>query len=179
MLSGIGLVGGPACGLLAGPRALIAASDATHSGQIAAASNLTTAALVATLEMFAKPEQLRFAHPISRLIDTPLDNLRTRAERLAPQVAESSLVESAEAVALGAEQAAGTNGMVRLPTWGIAVSATDFPAIEARFNTATPAITPRNALLDGRVVLDLRTVAPVEDATLLAVFTEERPAEDA
>ena len=60
---------------------------------------LAAAALAATLELYDDPQQLRQTIPLFQLLSTSVENLRQRAERLAPQLAQAADVESAEAVA--------------------------------------------------------------------------------
>ena len=56
------------------------------------------AALAATLRLYRNPAVYRRAVPVWQLLLAPLENLKLRAERLAPQLAESALVRQAEAV---------------------------------------------------------------------------------
>jgi L-seryl-tRNA(Ser) seleniumtransferase len=169
-----GFVGGPPCALLLGEAALI---DRVRRHPFAAAhraNGLTTGVLAVTLELFRDPDRARFQVPLLSLLDTPLENLRTRAERLAPQLAER--MTSAEAVSVAATAPAAPRAC-RLPSWGIALTPVDgdIAALQQRLLDAAYPVVGR---VDGeRLLLDLRTVFPRQDLDLVdAVLTGARSA---
>lgn len=170
VLSGVGLTSGPVCGMLMGRSTLVDDAARSSTGAIAAAPPTTLAALEATLGLFADVEQLRFVHPILKRIDTPLANLQSRAERLAPQIDASPYIDHAEAVMLPADEAVGPLGVVRLPSWGIAIESKSLDKLRTTLQQGEPAVHPRAVSIRERLVLDLRTVAPADDTVLVARF---------
>jgi L-seryl-tRNA(Ser) seleniumtransferase len=123
------------------------------------------------LEFFRDPNRARFNVPFLSLLDTPLENLRTRVERLAPQMAESAAA-SAEAVTLAATLH-GPPSVCRLASWGIALTPRSgtSAALGERLSQAPYPVVGR---LDAdRLVLDLRTVFPRQDIDLVSAVTGE------
>ena len=57
---------------------------------------MTLAALAATLRLYQDPETAEQRIPLLILLTTSLENLRNRAERLAPQLAACAVVATAE-----------------------------------------------------------------------------------
>ena len=93
-------------------------------------------------------------------LETKEDELRVRAERLAKTLADEGI--DAEVVRCHSAIGGGGAPDVELPSWGIGV-----PAAWAReLRTGSPPVVGR--VRRGRCVLDLRTVAPDDDARLLA-----------
>ncbi|TWT48325.1 hypothetical protein [Botrimarina hoheduenensis] len=175
LLAGVGLVGGPPSAIVAGTRKAIEPIERSADFAMDEAADLTLAALLATLKLFDEPEQLRFAHPLYRLIDTPLENLQARAERLAPQLAAGKGILSAIPIELGPERAVGPLGLVRLPSWGIALEGIGEAELRSRKPAERPTILPRRQPIDGRTVLDLRTMVPADDLRLVASLTAVPP----
>lgn len=162
-----GRIGGPVAGLLVGKQAAV---SRVAEGSASAADTLDPmidAALAATLELFARPDALRFAHPLHQLLDAPLENLRTRAERLAPQIAEGTGVASAEVV-----EVTPRDSPVGLPGWRIEIRAEGDPSalVEAVHRHA-----PGLALgaCEGGLFVDLRSVFAGQDRTIAAAFYPE------
>jgi hypothetical protein len=99
--------------------------------------------------------------PFWKMACTPVDALRLRAELLAAAVPGAKVIET-EAVAGG-----GSLPGLGIPSCGIAVEADRPDLLAARLRAAR--VVAR--VEDGRVVCDLRTVDPSEDALLTAAFT--------
>lgn len=171
---GAGLIGGPGCGLLVGSAGLIEEIAASPGARQQQADPLVDTALAATLELFFEPNQLRFEHPLYELIDAPIENLRTRAERLAPQIATAAGIASADAVELSAQDSGIPLG---LSSWGIAVTAEQ--GADALLQELSLG---KHCLIAGTrqeaVLIDLRTVFARQDAALLAAFGLEDPASE-
>ncbi|MEN0111884.1 MAG: hypothetical protein AAF805_14285, partial [Planctomycetota bacterium] len=160
-----GAIGGPVAGIVAAKRSWIAKIDATQSASELRIDPMVGAALEATLRLFLAPQRLRFVHPRYALLDTPGENLRVRAERLAQLLAASQRYDAVEAVELGSAEPAADG-----PTWGVRLRTAD-KTLAKNLLRGEPAIAVR---CDGdSVVLDLRTVSPGEDATLCRVLGGE------
>jgi L-seryl-tRNA(Ser) seleniumtransferase len=159
-------VGGPACGIVAGRQEIverIAAHPLFRSWQLDA---LRSAALVGTLQVYARGADIRKELPVWQLLDTPLENLRNRAERIAPQLAQAAGVASAVALQTHSPLTAALADN-NWPSYGIALSASDgnVHALEGRLRAADHPVLGR---IDGdRLVLDLRSVCPRQDRQLV------------
>ncbi len=120
LLRGEGLLGGPACGVVLGSKKSVEVIQGGPQASLLAANALTGSMLAATAELFCQPTQLAFAHPLYALLTAPLENLQTRAERLAPQI-DAAPGYSAESVELLAGKSSRPRGLVCLASWAIAI----------------------------------------------------------
>jgi L-seryl-tRNA(Ser) seleniumtransferase len=165
-----GFVGGPVAGVAVGKKAALERLDATLAARIDATDPAIDAALAATLRLFERPGDLRFTHPLHQLLDAPVDNLRTRAERLAARIAALDGIASATAL----ERHSGPRGGV---SWAIRVEpAAGTPEeLRGRLAAGDPAVL--GVAADSGVILDLSTVFPGQDSALVAAIGPERPAD--
>lgn len=172
---GDGIVAGPACCIVLGKRDLV---DRLATRPLAAAhrSNAATvAALAATLEELDDPQRAALRLPLLSLLATPLENLQTRAQRLAPQITQSPAVATADVVELSADAAVVSGLPFAAPTVAIAVTpATDNQA-GASVESLTQALADATPSVHSRVegeqlLLDLRTVFPRQDLAIVSAF---------
>jgi L-seryl-tRNA(Ser) seleniumtransferase len=96
---GEGLVGGPESGLMIGKRETVQQLRVHPLAAAVRADKLTLVALTATLRLYRDPTQAVMQIPILSLLTTSPENLRLRAEHIAPQLAAIPGVTSAAAVA--------------------------------------------------------------------------------
>jgi L-seryl-tRNA(Ser) seleniumtransferase len=175
ILRGDGLVGGPPCGIILGNRELVAriANHPLHAAwQLDA---LRAAALAASLESYTASPGGESTVPMLQLLTTPLDNLRDRAERIAPQLAQAPSIANAEAIATHSplfsadapEDAPASFGIALTPADG------DLAALEKRLQDAAHPVYGR--CIDGRLVLDLRMVFPRQDQSLVEAVVGDQP----
>ncbi|CAN0380965.1 unnamed protein product, partial [Ectocarpus sp. 4 AP-2014] len=127
---------------------------------------MVDAALAATLELFAAPDSLRFHHPLYELLDAPVESLRSRAERLAPQIAAGERVASAVAVEVARDT----------PSWAVRIE----PVAGATPSDLLSGLADHDPKIvavaeDQAVLLDLRAVFAREDRALAAAFRAETP----
>jgi L-seryl-tRNA(Ser) seleniumtransferase len=150
--SGDKLLGGPQAGLLLGQGALIAALRRHPLARALRVDKLTLAALEATLRGPATPTATALHEPVQRL--------RDRAGRLAADLARAGL----DARAAESDAVVGGGGApgVRLPSAAVSLPAT----LGSSLRKHSPPVAGR--IEDGRLLLDLRTVDPADDAALRA-----------
>ncbi len=154
LFSGDKLLGGPQAGIIAGDRDLVERCRRAPLARALRLDKLRIAALVATLA--AHERDARDELPVWAMAGTPTDELRDRARALA-EVGDGE-VDELEAVLGG-----GSTPGATLPSAGVALPG---PAedLARALRTGDPAVLPR--IVDDRVVLDLRSVAPHDDDRL-------------
>jgi L-seryl-tRNA(Ser) seleniumtransferase len=171
LLRGHGCLGGPACGILAGLSSLIERVEAHPFAKAARATPPVLAALAATLELYESTASAEQYIPLINLLSTSVENLKLRAERLAPQMTAAGSIEAAEVVETRVPLAARKVAGEELPGWAIALSPTNGSPAElaAQLLAGTQAIAAR--IDAGRVLLELRSVAPKYDLALVDAVT--------
>jgi L-seryl-tRNA(Ser) seleniumtransferase len=152
--SGDKLLGGPQAGIIVGRRALVDRLKAHPLARALRADKLTLAGLQAVAHAYLSGDATSI--PLWRMACTPVDELRVRAEALAAEVPGLKVVDT-EAVAGG-----GTLPGLTIPSCGVATEPLSVNELTARLRAAR--IVAR--VEDDRVVCDLRTVDPVDDARL-------------
>jgi L-seryl-tRNA(Ser) seleniumtransferase len=160
--SGDKLLGGPQAGLISGNRELIARMRSNSLFRALRVDKLTYAALEATLLAYVQHDHE--AIPAVRMMRLTKEEIGQRAERLAARIAGRKLkIEIVDGESLLGGGAAPSSV---LPTRILAVTCEGLSADElaARLRGSEPAIVAR--VEEGRVLLDLRTVFPEQDAAV-------------
>lgn len=175
LMGGDRLLGGPTCGLIVGRRDMLQRMENHPLSSPLRADKLTIAALAATLRCYQDPDLAERQVPLLSLLATPLENLRNRAERLAPQIAASGIVQ-VEALPCQAQLSAAHRSQPGISSYGVALTPLqgDVASLAAALRRAK---TPVIARSEGqRLLLDLRSVLPRQDVELVAAFAELTPA---
>jgi L-seryl-tRNA(Ser) seleniumtransferase len=165
--SGDKLLGGPQAGLISGRADLVARMRSNSLFRALRVDKLTYAALEATLLAYVKRDH--DAVPVLRMMRLSKDEIARRAEEIVSQV-QSAQGKSAhiklEVVDGESVIGGGAAPSAVLPTRLIAVTHADLSADElcARLRGSDPPVVAR--VEEGRVLLDLRTVFPEQDANL-------------
>jgi L-seryl-tRNA(Ser) seleniumtransferase len=157
LFSGDKLLGGPQAGIIAGRAALIARIEKDPLMRAMRLDKMTLAALEATLRLYRDPAAASREVPVLRMLTTPLDELRARAESFAQRlraIPELQVEVREESAFVGG----GSLPETALPSFVIAVTHPNLSEGEfaARLRTGSPAVVAR--ISDGRVLFDLRTV---------------------
>jgi len=164
--SGDKLLGGPQAGLISGRADLVARMRSNSLFRALRVDKLTYAALEATLLVYVKHDH--DAVPVLRMMRLSRADIAHRAEALAAKVTapklKLDLVDGESVIGGGAAPSA------VLPTRLIALTHAQLSADElcSGLRSASPPVVAR--VEEGRVVLDLRTVFPSQDATLAAAL---------
>ena len=189
--SGDKLLGGPQAGVLAGSAEAVARAKAHPLCRALRCDKVTLAGLEATLALYRDPERARERIPALRMIGTPVEALRRRAEAVlhalggeteGPDTVEHAGAErragdaGASRARLNAEIAeewslvgGGTFPEARLASAVIRLSAgEDAAAWLAALRAHDPPVVARSR--KGQVVIDLRTVAPHEDGVVASAL---------
>jgi L-seryl-tRNA(Ser) seleniumtransferase len=165
--SGDKLLGGPQAGLISGRPDLIARMRANSLFRALRVDKLTYAALEATLLAYVKRDH--DAIPALRMMRLTPDEIGARAEALAAHARSARLqveVVDGESVIGG-----GAAPSSVLPTRLLALACDGLSGdqLSVRLRASDPPIIAR--VEDGRVLLDLRTVFPDQDAILQSALT--------
>jgi L-seryl-tRNA(Ser) seleniumtransferase len=175
--SGDKLLGGPQAGLLVGRRDLIARLRRNPLARTVRIDKLCLAALEATLLLIREPDRARQEIPVLRMLGQSTDAVGARAEALAAAL-RSAVPGVRCAVEDGtSEVGGGALPLQVLPTRLLALDpgAQGAGAMEARLRTGVAPVLAR--VQEDRILLDLRTVAPAEEAVLLTALQAALAAE--
>jgi L-seryl-tRNA(Ser) seleniumtransferase len=166
--SGDKLLGGPQAGIIVGRAAAVERVRTHPLMRALRVDKMTYAALEATLTEYAAGRASATV-PVQRMLTMTADEIRVRAATLADQV---NAIDGwqAEIVAGVSAIGGGSAPGVELPTWLVAIAKDGLTsdALEERLRRLTPPVIAR--IEDDRVLLDLRTVLPHQDAQLATSF---------
>ncbi|MGB6385612.1 MAG: L-seryl-tRNA(Sec) selenium transferase [Terriglobales bacterium] len=170
--SGDKLLGGPQAGLISGLADLVARMRSNSLFRALRVDKLTYAALEATLLAYVKRDH--DAVPVLRMMRLSKDEITRRAEKIVATV-ESAKLSRLKLQLFDGESVIGGGAAPSavLPTRLIALTHTDLSADElsARLRANTLPIIAR--VEDSRVLLDLRTVFPEQDANLAKALVSQ------
>jgi L-seryl-tRNA(Ser) seleniumtransferase len=165
--SGDKLLGGPQAGILVGRRDLLSRLRRNPLARAVRIDKLCLAALEATLRLCREPERAMQEVPILRMLGLPAAAIGLRAEAL-----QRALRDVVPGVACTVEEATSEVGggalpLQAIPTRVLALRPVRGSAmeLETRLRRGRPPVLVR--IKEDRLLLDLRTVDPAEDATVL------------
>ena len=167
--SGDKLLGGPQAGLMAGRREPLDVVRTHPLMRALRVDKLTYAALEATLLEYLAG-RASDTIPVLRMAAMPWEAIAVRAEIVAARLRDAgfttSVVEGASTIGGGSVPGS------ELPTRLVALEAPPLSAdaLESRLRSTDPPVIAR--ILENRVVLDLRTVAPGDDELLVQLIAE-------
>ena len=104
------------------------------------------------------------ALPALRMIFTPLQELRERAERVAGELSSLKLELRESESAIGG----GSTPDQTLPSWAIEIEAANASELEARLRAGNPPVVCR--IQRDRIILDMRTVFEEEETALVGAL---------
>jgi len=165
--SGDKLLGGPQAGLISGRADLIGRMRSNSLFRALRVDKLTYAALEATLLAYVKRDH--DAVPVLRMMRLTKEEIARRAEKIVSRVESARPKSSLKLELRDGESVIGGGAAPSavLPTRLIALTDSGLSADElsARLRAKTPPVIAR--IDEGRILLDLRTVFPEQDAALL------------
>ena len=167
--SGDKLLGGPQAGILTGRAELIGRIRANPLFRALRVDKLIYSVLESTLLAYVR-QQFELI-PALRMLQLPVQELLERSQALAAQVeARCGERVQSEVVACGSAVGGGAAPGWELPSHGLAIAIPGVSADEllVRLRAANPPVIAR--VEHGRVLLDLRTVLPVEEGEVVAAL---------
>ena len=159
--SGDKLVGGPQAGLVVGRADLVARLRKDPLARATRPDKVTLAAVAATLGLYRAGLAVREI-PVWRMIAARPEDLRARAEAVLARLDDPTL--DARPSAMASTIGGGSLPGETLGSWGLSIGARSADALLARLRRGTPAVVGR--IEDARVMIDLRTVDPLDDPGL-------------
>lgn len=159
--SGDKLLGGPQAGVITGRAQSIARLRNNPLLRALRVDKMTLAALAATLHLY-HDVTARDRIPIYRMLTTSLEQLRRRVDAYVASIPDASAAESVAYVGGGAIP------QERIASLAVAVATPRPDLLAARLRSGDPAIVAR--IEEGRLLLDLRTVAPEEDQAVIGAL---------
>ena len=166
--SGDKTLGGPQAGILLGREDLVRSCARSPLARALRPDKLVLAALAATLDLHLSGRAAEV--PFHAMLAAPLADLEARARRLtAVAVAAGWNAETAPLVAI-AGGGAGTEST--LPSWGVLLRHPSLGEGDAAARLRARELPVLARVAEGRLVLDLRSVAPGEDAELASALRE-------
>ncbi len=169
--SGDKLFSGPQAGFLVGRADLVQQAARHPIARAVRPDKLTLAALAATLAAWKTGAWRGF--PVYRAAAAPASALEERGRRILREALPAGADLSGELLASRAVFGGGTSPEKTFPSQAIALARRDLTAdaLAARLRARKPPIVAR--VEDGRVWLDLRSIAPEEDALVIAALRAE------
>jgi len=168
--SGDKLLGGPQAGLITGRADLVERMRANSLFRALRVDKLTYAALEATLLAYGKNDH--DAIPVLRMMRLKKEEIGRRTEEIITQVETRSKAGHLKLEVVDGESVIGGGAAPSavLPTRLLAIMHAKLSAgeLRSRLRAGTPPVVAR--VEDGRVLLDLRTVFPEQDANLTAAL---------
>jgi L-seryl-tRNA(Ser) seleniumtransferase len=167
LFSGDKLLGGPQAGVIVGRRELVGKIQRHPLARALRVDKITLAALAATLRLYRDPEKAKQTVPLLSLLSTSMENLRNRAERLAPQMAAAPAIAGAEVMEDRTFLGGGSVPTQEIPTTCIALTpqGRSLEALAAALRSGQPCVFGR--IQKERLLLDLRSVLPSQDRLLV------------
>ncbi|MBK8598426.1 MAG: L-seryl-tRNA(Sec) selenium transferase [Holophagales bacterium] len=161
--SGDKTLGGPQAGILLGAAALVGACAKNPLARALRPDKLVLAALAATLDLHLSGRAGEI--PFHAMLETPLARLEERARRLAASA--EALGWEAEAAPLVAIAGGGTGTESTLPSFGVLLRHPSLGETAAAAGLRSRELPVLVRISEGRLVVDLRSVAPGEDEEIV------------
>jgi L-seryl-tRNA(Ser) seleniumtransferase len=167
--SGDKMLGGPQAGMLSGREELIKRIRANPMFRALRVDKLTYAALEATLMEYVR--QNHDAIPFLRMMRASAEEIRSRAESMQSRLSAASHLRT-EIIPGESLVGGGSAPTSTLPTFLLAITAQPLSAddLASRLRANNPPIVAR--VEEGRVLVDLRTVFPEEEAEVAKALSE-------
>lgn len=161
LMSGDKLLGGPQAGIILGTSSVVAKLRKNPFARAMRVDKLTLSALEATLRLYLEPERALKEIPVLAMLTESPAEIESRARSVARTLREGGV--EAEVTATKASVGGGAFPTAEIPSSGVVLGG-EAEETEEKLRRGEPPVIGRIA--DGKLLLDLRSVLPREDATL-------------
>jgi L-seryl-tRNA(Ser) seleniumtransferase len=167
LMSGDKLLGGPQAGIILGASSVIAKLRKNPFARAMRVDKLTLSALEATLRLYLEPDRALAEIPVLAMLTASPADIESRAHAVARTLREGGI--EATVTKTRASVGGGAFPTSEIPSSGLVLGG-DVAETEKRLRRGEPPVIGRIA--DGKLLLDLRSVRPREDATLSRAVLE-------
>ena len=168
LMSGDKLLGGPQAGIIAGKAELIAMLAKNPLTRALRVDKLTLSALQATLTLHLDPSVALREVPVLAMLAATTESLAARAKAIVATIGHAH--SNVQVIETRASVGGGAFPTASIPS--VALSFSNAAPLETRLRrSATPVI---GRIVDGCLLLDLRSVLPRQDATLASILSATR-----
>jgi L-seryl-tRNA(Ser) seleniumtransferase len=167
LFSGDKLLGGPQAGILAGRKELVQKIEKDPLMRAFRLDKMTLAALEATLRLYLNEERALREVPVLRMLSIPLAELRQRAESLAVRLREIDGVATVKVSEDIAYVGGGSLPDQAMKTCVLEVEVDGMSDVDLAYRLRTGRLAVMGRLRAGRLVLDVRTIFPQQEAELV------------
>jgi L-seryl-tRNA(Ser) seleniumtransferase len=161
LMSGDKLLGGPQAGIILGAAGVVAKLRKNPLARALRVDKLTLSALEATLRLYLEPERALTEIPVLAMLTAPPSEIESRANSVAHTLTQGGV--EAEVTRTWSSVGGGAFPTAEIPSSAVVVRG-DANDIEEKLRRGEPPVIGR--ISDDRLLLDLRSVLPREDATL-------------
>jgi L-seryl-tRNA(Ser) seleniumtransferase len=168
--SGDKLLGGPQAGIIVGRKRYLDVIKRHPLARALRVGKLTLAALEATLRLYREPERAWREIPALRALSFTEEQLKARAERLAAKINAQGPALAATVLPGTSEVGGGALPLSALPTHLVAVTSGTYSPDELAGRLRRRPLPVIGRIGGDRLLLDLRTVRPEEEAALVSAL---------
>lgn len=161
LMSGDKLLGGPQAGIILGASSVVAKLRRNPFARALRVDKLTLSALEATLRLYLEPDRAMNEIPVLAMLTASPSEVESRANAVAHTLREGGV--EAEVTATNASVGGGAFPTAEIPSSAVVLRG-DVNNTEEKLRRGEPPVIGR--ISDDRLLLDLRSVLPREDATL-------------
>jgi L-seryl-tRNA(Ser) seleniumtransferase len=162
LMSGDKLLGGPQAGIILGDSTLVAKLRKNPLTRAMRVDKLTLSALEATLRLYLEPERALRDIPVLAMLTTTAESLAARAQSIVAKLSERGIeTRVAESIA---SVGGGAFPTAQIPSVAVSVLG-NAQIAEQKLRLGDPAVIGR--IVDGHLLLDMRSVLPRDDAVLV------------
>src|SRR4051812_12228122 len=169
LMSGDKLLGGPQAGIILGKEAVVAKLRKNPLTRALRVDKLTLSALEATLRIYLDPTRALRDIPVLSMLTESVEQIESRARAVTAGLASHGII--AEVVPSQSSVGGGAFPTAEIASRAVAISG-DVTAFEERLRLGEPAVIGR--ISEQRLLLDLRSVQPREDAALTTAVLRAR-----
>jgi L-seryl-tRNA(Ser) seleniumtransferase len=169
LMSGDKLLGGPQAGIILGRDSAVARLRKNPFARAMRVDKLTLSALEATLRLYLEPERALKEVPVLAMLTERAEEIETRARSVVSALRSSNI--DAEVAPSKASVGGGAFPTAEIASSAVSLGA-DVEGTQDRLRRGEPAVIGRIA--DGKLLLDLRSVLPHEDGTLVQAIIKAR-----
>lgn len=167
LFSGDKLVGGPQCGIIVGKKKYIQQIASHPMMRAMRVDKMTLAGLAATLRLYRNIETAELRIPLLQMLSTSTENLRNRAERMLPRIEPMGWVESVQVEEQESMLGGGSIPTQSVPTLCLRLQPRGFSVQQLADKLRRSATPVFCRIQNDNCYLDLRTILPSQDLTLL------------